>query len=292
MLRFRQKISDDERAVSYSNPKNRVYSYSDITNKRRNNPTENKKTSRRIKLPFFQLLVRWLVVISIVMIISALTFASSSPIVRISSDEVPILPQSDYEQSAITFIKSSLLNHTKLTFDYLGFELNMKEKHPEIASVNTSFALVGSRPVIRLSFYKPVIRVTSLGKTWLVDSRGMAIASSQTDDKKLPAVIDEIGVAKELGDAVISASDVNFILTLENIAKEKGINIDKYTTPAIPKQLDVRVVGEQYYTKFNLDEDSKEQAGAWLVAREKLLSIGQIPAEYLDLRASEKVFWR
>lgn len=291
MFRNRRKNTHVERKAYEGSSKNRVYSYSAITNKR-SSSVDAQKTKRRLKIPLYQLFLRWIVVISALVVIVFILIASNTPIIRIASDEVPISTTTEYGSTATSLIKSSVLNRTKLTFDYLGFELKMKERHPEIASVDTSFALVGSKPVVRLSFYSPVLRVLSNGKSWLVDSRGVAIATTRDIDNKLAQITDEIGVAKELGDAVISGDDVEFILTISRVAKEKGINIDKYTTPIIPKQLDVRVVGEQYYTKFNLNEDPKEQVGAWLIAREKLTSLGQTPVEYIDLRASEKVYWK
>lgn len=289
MYKFRQKLSDAERKPTYETPKTRVYSYSDISKKNQSVPSAK---AARNKLPRLQLMTRWAVVLGVVFIIGWVLSASVNPIVRISEDEITIKPQSEYEESAKTIIESSILNRTKLTFDYLGFELKMKEKYTEISSVETSFALIGSRPVVRLKYHDPVIIVESLGKKWLVDNRGVVLSEATSESYKLPILTDEIGLAREVGEYILSSNDVEFILYIHKIAKEKGIGIDKYTTPLVSKQLNVKVAGEGYYTKFNLSEEVDEQAGTWLVARDKFKELNQTPAEYVDVRASEKVFWK
>lgn len=287
MFRLRQKLSETQRKPSYDT-KNKVYSYSDLSKKTEPSTLKNKKN----KIPKFQLMTRWIVVLAVVLGIGWLLSASTNPIVRIGENEVIIKNQSDYEETAKQFIKSTPLNRSKLTFDYLGFELKMKDKYTEISTVETSFALVGNRPVVRLKFHEPIIIVESLGKRWLVDKRGVALSEVSTKDSTMPLLTDEIGLANEVGDYLLSSGDVEFILFLHKTAKEKGIGIEKYTTPLILKQLNVQVAGEGYYTKFNLSENKREQVGAWLVARDQLNKLGQTPSEYLDVRASEKVFWK
>jgi len=218
--------------------------------------------------------------------------ASSRPIIRINDNEKPVDDITSYSASAEIIIKSKFTNKTKITFDYLEFEKTMKDKHPEIKSISTSFAIFGGRPVVRLSFYEPALLVTSLGKTWVVDARGVAIDEYSSSVSSLPKVIDEIGVPIEIGGTIISSQDVAFISKIEKIAKEKGIVVEKYTTPNLPKQIDVKVAGEGYYTKFNLNEDPAVQIGTWLVARDNLIKNNQVPAEYMDIRALEKVYWK
>jgi hypothetical protein len=287
MFKFRRKLSETERKPIYDS-KNRVYSYSDLSKK--SEPSTPKNIKNRITK--FQIMTRWIVVISGVLGTGWLLSASTNPIVRIGENEVIIKNQSEYEETAKQFIKSSPLNRTKLTFDYLGFELMMKDKYTEISTVETSFALVGNRPVVRLMFHEPILIVESVGKRWLVDKWGVALSEVAEKDLTLPILTDEIGLAIEVGDYLLSSGDVELLLLIHKTAEEKGIGIDKYTTPLTSKQLNVRVAGEGYYTKFNLSEDKREQVGAWLVAREQLNKLGQTPTEYLDIRASGKAYWK
>lgn len=292
MIKFRQKLSNPERKPTYGATPNKVYSYYDMS-KRRSSSSEPRRASKKKSLNLQKFLVfRWLIVASAVALISFLIYASTDPIMRIADSEILIEEQSVYAESAKNQIDSSIFSRTKITFDYVEFEKKLKEKHPEIATVNTSYALIGSRPVVRLTFHKPALLVTSLGRTWVVDDRGVAISKYKESQSKLPKLIDEIGVAIEEGDSLVSSDDVEFITKLQEVATGKNIIIDKFTTPVIPKQLDVRVVGEPYYTKFNLNEDPAGQIGAWLVARENLATLNQVPAEYLDMRAEEKVYWK
>lgn len=289
MLKFRQKLSSSDRKPTYDTNKSRVYSYSDVSKKNsnlNNSQGKNKKTRKK------DIFGRWLLVLVVAAIAGWTMYASTDAIVRFSDDEITIKSESEYAESVDFFLKSSILNRTKLTFDYLDFELKMKEKYPEISSVDTSFAIIGNKPVVRLQFYQPVLTLESLGKKWLVDGRGVALSELASSDANTPVLTDEIGLPTEKGEYVLSSDDVKFILYLHKIAKEKGIAIDKYTTPLVSRQLNVRVVGEGYYTKFNLSEDVKLQVGTWITARQQFLALNQTPGEYVDIRASEKVFWK
>lgn len=291
MFKFRQKLDKTEREPKYQGSTPRVYSYYDASKKSEGMERPKQKTKKGLKAPRL-LGFRWMIIIFSLLIIGWLSVASSNPIIRIADNELPVNTIDVYADASSKTMKASILNHTKISFDYLGFEHEMMSQFPEIASVNTSFALIGKRPVVRLTFHKPAILVTSLGRTWVVDDRGVAIAKYNDKMSNLPKLNDEIGVAVETGQSVVSSKDVEFILDLQKIATEKGMVIDKFTTPLVPKQVNVNIVGEGYYTKFNLNEDSAGQIGTWLAAREQLLAINQTPNEYLDVRAADKVYWK
>lgn len=274
------------RSVKTNSSAHRSFTYSGVSRR-----AEQNGSPRSIKLKIKNL-GRWLTLFAILGVILYFISASSRPIIRINDNEKPVDDITSYSASAETIIKSKFTNKTKITFDYLEFEKTMKDKHPEIKSISTSFAIFGGRPVVRLSFYEPALLVTSLGKTWVVDARGVAIDEYSSSVSSLPKVIDEIGVPIEIGGTIISSQDVAFISKIEKIAKEKGIVVEKYTTPNLPKQIDVKVAGEGYYTKFNLNEDPAVQIGTWLVARDNLIKNNQVPAEYIDIRALEKVYWK
>lgn len=274
------------RSVKTNSSAHRSFTYSGVSRR-----AEQNGSPRSIKLKIKNL-GRWLTLFAILGVILYFISASSRPIIRINDNEKPVDNITSYSASAETIIKSKFTNKTKITFDYLEFEKTMKDKHPEIKSISTSFAIFGGRPVVRLSFYEPALLVTSLGKTWVVDARGVAIDEYSSSVSSLPKVIDEIGVPIEIGGTIISSQDVAFISKIEKIAKEKGIVVEKYTTPNLPKQIDVKVAGEGYYTKFNLNEDPAVQIGTWLVARDNLIKNNQVPAEYMDIRALEKVYWK
>jgi len=283
---FNSKNKDQNKRKPLSNRGRLTYSYSSVSNRQSEKPK-----AKTIKLKF-QYLSRWALFLGLLFVLAYFISASANPIIRISDDEVLINNYDTYSQSAETIIKSQVLNRTKITFDYVEFEKKIKEQHPEIKTVSTSFAIFGGRPVVRLSFHKPSLLVASKGKTWVVDARGVAISAYTSGMSDLPKVTDEIGIAIEVGDTLISSSDVIFINKIENTARAKGIVVENYTTPNSPKQVNVKVAGEGYITKFNLNEDPAVQIGTWLVARDNLTKTNQVPTEYLDIRALEKVYWK
>lgn len=249
-------------------------------------------TEKKSKNKFSTIFLRVPLLLALVALFGLVIYVDSSPIVRLEDNNQSIRTVEEYRIISAQAMNSSIFNITKLTFNYDLVEDFIKKKCPEISYVDTSFNVVSRQPVVKLHFYVPVAIFQSGGKLWLIDEKGRIISELKSENKNLPLIVDEVGAVGEPGKMAISTSDIEFIIDLLKYSKQKGINIANITTPLIPRQLDIRAEGEGYYTKFNLNENVIEQLGTWIAARQTLANSNQVPTNYIDIRAADKVFWK
>jgi hypothetical protein len=242
-------------------------------------------------------IVRICVVLVVIGLFGYLIYSSRTPIIRISDSSRPAQEVSVYRGSIEEILNNSPLYMTKLSFDYNGLSKQLRERHPEISSVTSSFGLIGDQPVISLSFYEPAFLATSNGQQWIIDSRGVAITELSTDQLKaryssLININDDIGLIRAPGDTLISGADAKYIESIKYQLEGKGYVVKSITIPSSPRELDVVLDGENYRIRFSLDQQSEEQAGAAIAAIATLKKSGQTIQEYLDVRPGEKVYWK
>ncbi len=65
------------------------------------------------------------------------------------------------------------------------------------------------------------------------------------------------------------------------------------TLPVGTSELDVRLAGQPYSVKFNLESGTaRQQAGTFLATESKLKSQNVTPAEYIDVRVDGRAYYK
>ncbi len=253
--------------------------------------------TRQEKIGGMRRVLRIIIVLCILGMIGYLIYSSRTPIIRISDTSRPTQEVAVYRNSIEEILNGSPLYVTKLSFDYNGLSEQLRKRHPEISSVNSSFGLIGDQPVISLSFYEPAFLATSNERQWIIDSRGVAVTELSTDQLKarystLVNINDDIGLIDGPGDALISSGDAEYIKALIDQLEGKGYVVKSITVPSSPRELDIVLDRESFRIRFSLDQQAEEQAGAAIAAMATLKKSGQTIQEYLDVRPGEKVYWK
>jgi hypothetical protein len=181
-------------------------------------------------------------------------------------------------------------NRNKLTFDEKNLVASLKQQFPEISQVQVELPILGQTPKVRIDVASPSLVLQGL----IVDAKGRAIGSLSEfpNIKNLPQVIDESGIKVRTGQSVLSASEVNFILTVVALCQKAQIPIASLTLPKLPQQLDLRTTDRPYYVKFYMGGDALVQTGQFLAARKEFDISKKQPPEYLDVRVSGKIFYK
>lgn len=222
--------------------------------------------------------------------------ATTDPIVRFSSTGTNARETTIYRQQIQKILKKSLFNRSKLLFDYRGVERSIKAEFPELESVQISFDLIGRRPVTKLITLEPAYIFQTNGLAWVVDERGIAIGL-QSDLKEsftasLETITDEVGTNAAIGSSLMSLKQTNFLSSMYKLLEKQLVVITEVFLPGSPKELDIKVAGDSWRYKLNIDEQPAGQAGTLLAAQQTFKSNNLTPTEYVDLRTSEKVFWK
>jgi len=193
-----------------------------------------------------------------------------------------------------------LKNRNKLTFDKKGLTTELKQQFPEISNVTVELPLFGQVPSIRLSIAKPSLVLKGAEGTigaaerLIVDAKGTLIGSQQNfpSVKDLPLITDETGFVANIGQPILSLSDVSFILNVLAQAEKAKVPIASLTLPKLAQELDLRTSDRNYFVKLYLGGDALLQAGQFLAARAQFDKQNSQPSQYLDVRVPGKIYFK
>lgn len=284
----------------------KVYSYYRSSRPEQRSPDKNtstgaangkKRQRRRFRLPVLRMAGRWLVVVILLVIIGVIMSVDTSPIIRLDADARPFRGVSSYRDGADGIIRRSLGNRFKPTFDYKQVQADIKAAYPEVEQASVSLDIFGRKPVVRLRLHQPSFIVVSKGEEWVVDDRGVAIARRSDPNVNagtavLPNVIDQLNIGGEVGKPLLTPNEANFIATIVAYLEADKLSYQTIVLPPVAGEVDIQLTGDAYRVKLNSEEAPAGQYGTWKSARETLAAKGAIPAEYIDVRAGEKVFWK
>jgi hypothetical protein len=208
-------------------------------------------------------------------------------------------PQAVYEQAA-SQITSGLKYRSKLTFDEKALSDSLRRQFPEINSVSANLSLFSRNPKLSIAVAEPSLIFQGTEGTYgvnlkmVIDAKGTVIGpvADFTSIKNLPLVYDETGFGARKGEAALSRSDVNFILTVIAQAKKNKVPIKSLTFPKSAQELDLRTADKPYYVKFYLGGDPLLQSGQLLAARHQFEQSDKQPKQYLDVRVAGKIFYK
>ncbi len=201
-------------------------------------------------------------------------------------------------QAAIQAIwKKSIFSRTKLTVSTVGMKRNIASQFSELADVEVELPLLGRRPTVILTPAKPALQLVSSNGAFYVDSTGKVMARTadltQNDIHNLPLIRDETGVSAEPGKIILPGTEAAFLAKLHAQLLADSIVPQSITLPSgAANEADVRIAGQSYYIKFSIYLDPRHAVWSYLAAKAKLEADHTVPAEYIDVRVEEKVFYK
>jgi hypothetical protein len=236
----------------------------------------------------------------IAVLVSVFFISTLNPVAKvilIDDDKNTTIRSEDmYRQAAEKFISDSLINRSKFTFDSAGLVTDLKSQFPEVAAATVTVPLMGRRPVVEIQTTRPAFILASETNAVLVGNNGVALANTR-DIKDLPklglrSVNDETGLDIEIGKPALPQEQARFISVVVEQLEKQDYRTESLTIPRSPYDLHVRLQGQNYYVKFNILEDPKQQTGAFIALQKQLQKEGKSPAEYIDVRVGERVFYK
>lgn len=195
-----------------------------------------------------------------------------------------------YRTEANALLDSGFLNKSKLTINTGDIERRMQQKFPELESVVVTVPLVGSRPIVYVLPVPAMVSVETTRGTYSLGSNGRVIAKIAEGRHAGIVLRDLSGVQPEVGQALLPASTMSFIQTVQFQFEKAGMPLESLTLPSSAAfELDAKLTGKGGIIKFNLEEDALQQSGAALGVIRKL---GSMPGQYLDVRVPERAYYK
>jgi hypothetical protein len=203
----------------------------------------------------------------------------------------------DYTVAAQKILSSSVLNRNKVTVATSSIGSSLQRQFPELASARLVLPFFGRTPTLYVEASQPVLLLATPEGSFALDRSGTALATgarlAQLSKLNLPLITDESGIKVSLHTQALSTGNVSFIRNVITQLSAKGLSISTLTLPAGTSQLSVRITGQPYMIKFNLQSNTAaQQAGTFLALRERLLSQGITPGEYVDVRVDGRAYYK
>ncbi len=256
--------------------------------------TRNATSGKRKAVLIISLIILALIAIKLLSL-------SSTPVIKIAgstSNNALINKNSAsvYANAASKYLSGSILNSNKITLDSEGLVSYLSNKFPELSSVRVSLPFLANQLLVYVIPSQPAIILIESSSSYAIDQTGRAILSASSPQAlglSLPVVTDHSGLNVALGKKAITSNDVYFIEEVVGQLQVKGFKATNMSLPANSDELDVGVVGQPFYIKFNLyNNDPRQQAGTFLAVINKLKSENITPSKYVDVRVDGRAYYQ
>lgn len=240
-----------------------------------------------------------LLAVAVASLVSAATLSTNPKIVLVAgSNQQPFLQnQQIYGQAAARQLRSSIWNHNKITVNTTRINQQLAAQFPELARVSITLPLLSHRPLVYLQPATPAVILHSSSGSYVLDTTGKVLLGGAipeaVDKLGLPVLTDQSGLAISINHQALRTSDVSFIQTVVGELKSHGFTPSSLVLPVASSELDVQLVAQPYFIKFNLQSfDARQQVGTFLAATAKLKSQNMLPGAYVDVRVNGRAYYK
>lgn len=276
----------DVRPVSYSYHNSRKPAGA----KSGRNESASELVKNRSSTSHWRLFVALIIVIAI--LILELPVSSNAKIVVVAGSKASTgLPVTSYQVAVEHIFSNSLVDHTKLTVDSGALTAKLKQQFPEIKNASVGFSAFSWRPTVTLHFSEPVLVLVSSQGNYLVGASGGVIGRA-AKNTNLPLVTDGSNLNPTPGQAILPSNYVSFISQLLAQLSASSLKVSQLNLPRQSAELDVRITGQSYYGKFNLEGDPLEQVGTFLAAKNYLAKQNIGVSQYIDARLPGRAYYQ
>lgn len=298
-----QQTDDNKRRRPLPIEQNKIFSYRasrapEIESRNRLRPeatATQERSSRRLKWLSFRYMPTYIAVAAIAGCVVYNSVLSTSPRVIVSggAGERALLKEAASYQTAIqSELKKSVLNRSKLTFNATTTTEQLTKQFPEIKDLRVSLPLIGQKPIIYVVPAQPRAILDTENGSYVLDERGKAITDA-TD--RAPAdtirIRDDSGIQVKIGDQALPLQNIQFLEEVIHQFNAKNIVVTEASLPAGSQSVLLRIEGKPYQIKLSFQGDPLLQAGAFIAAYDRFSQTNTNPAQYVDVRVGDKVYF-
>jgi cell division septal protein FtsQ len=238
-----------------------------------------------------------LLIVVIVCLADVLSLSTNPQIVPLDAPDTLVHNQATYQAAAGKLLAASLWNRSKLTIDTAKLSRQLQAQFPELAGVNITLPLLAHRPLVYIQSTEPALVLISSQGSFVVGASGRVLTSAVNSPAisrlHLPVVTDQSGLKPTTGSQVLTAADVSFMQTIVAQLAARQFTVSALTLPPAANELDVRLNGQPYFVKFNLQGgDARQQAGTFLATQAHLQDQHITPGAYIDVRVDGRAYYK
>ncbi len=257
--------------------------------------TEIVNKSKYVSVSFIKYWMRRLIIIVIIslLVTAGIRFSQLSPSqVYISATNNQL--DSEYNSVVYGVIKNSWFNGNKITLNESEVTNQLKSRFPDITSVGISDSIFKNALNINIVTSPASIFLSTTYNGGLVNDQGRVVDTSiSANNSKLTIVNFPVNLKLKDNEYVLSATNINFINTINYELKSKNITVNHYVILPDGNELDAYISSKNYYVKFNLQTDDPiNQSGTFLALYHYLLINNINPTEYIDARIDGRAYFK
>ena len=244
-------------------------------------------------------LIPTIVAISVIAIsfLISLTLSTSANVHTTQEDQSsPYRELNEYSLAMDEILSSKLSYRTKFTINTKEAEQELLTRFPELDAAVLRLPVLGRRPTLVVAVSQPALLLAAQSKSYVLDDDGVAVSTAQNVSaqtrQSLLVIRDESGLEVVEGKQVVTSDTITFIKSVIAQLKAQSLEVNQLTLPPNANQLNIRLKGLPYTIKTDVAGDARQQIGSYLAVREHLSGQGITPAEYVDVRVEEKVFYK
>lgn len=202
-----------------------------------------------------------------------------------------------YAQAANQLIARTPTNRNKLTINTTAMVAALEKQFPELSDVSIVLPMLGHRPVVYIEPSSTAFLLeTNADGSFVVGKSGKALAAVTPDraaQLSIPKIIDKSGLTVRIGQQALSGADGNFMSVVVRELQAGGFEVSKLVLPPASREVDIYLVGQTYFGKFNLESsDARQQAGAFMAVARQLQEEHKQPASYIDVRVDGRAYYK
>jgi hypothetical protein len=259
------------------------------------NQQDEKKQKRKFSMPMLLSgLPFWLLMVVVcVCLVKVLLLSDSPKIVVVGNSDVSDYMRADavYAAAAQKLLDSSVTNRCKLTVNANGVTQALKREFPELQDVSVSIPLVSNRPVVYIQPASQSLVLQSTSGNYSINDTGFVLSKLVILPEGAPTVVDQSGLIPIPGKQLLPSGTVTFTETVAYQFKAAHLSISTFVLPSgSPYELDVRLEGQPYMIRFNLESSPLVQSGAAIATIQQLGSTK--PSSYIDVRVAGRVYYK
>jgi len=202
-----------------------------------------------------------------------------------------------YEERVDAAFGNDIRNYFKPLLQQKTIEQAISQQIPEAKSVTVRSSLLGHRPEVKI-VTDDTLAIFSQpnGTDVLIGNRGKLLLpiaeATQINTTTLPVIQNQTGVEGKAGEQFMRPDEAQAVMRL--LAQYKADNAQPLLTlTTIPHELLVKEPGRgSYAAKYLLNDTVVSQYGSLRATEKKLQELGQTPAEYIDVRLADKVYYK
>ncbi len=272
----------------------------DLNTGRKIQRTESLKAlSFKRMLWFHRVILIAVVLVVFIGILVSLRLSSDAQISLESNDTSGLFAQyhSAYQTAVQSMFASSVWNHNKITVNTDQISQKLMTEFPELTDVSITIPFLGHQPTVYVNISQPALVLNDNKGSYVLDNSGKVLvnndSSSSFETLNLPKVSDQSGLVLQRNHQALPSSYVSFIQTVVAQLQAKQDIVSSLTLPPATNELDVRLVGQPYIIRFNLENnDPRQQAGTFLAVQANLKSQNSTPSQYVDVRVDGRAYYQ